>query len=95
VATQIVQSPAARVSTSQKVRGSVLPLRATAGNECYALDAGTGRQNWHYQRPRTRGLTGGGAGGVNRGAAYANGKVFLNTDNAHLIALDRADGSLL
>jgi alcohol dehydrogenase (cytochrome c) len=70
-------------------------MYATAGNECYALDAGTGRPIWHYQRPRTRGLTGGGAGGVNRGAAYANGKVFLNTDNAHLIALDRADGSLL
>jgi alcohol dehydrogenase (cytochrome c) len=27
-------------------------MYATAGNECYALDAGTGRQIWHYQRPR-------------------------------------------
>ena len=70
-------------------------MYVTAGNECYALDAGTGHQIWHYQRPRTKGITGGGAGGANRGAAYADGRVFMNTDNAHLIALDRADGKLL
>ena len=33
---------------------------------------------------------GGGAGGNNRGAALAGGKVFMDTDNAHLIALNRA-----
>ncbi len=70
-------------------------MYVTAGNECYALDAGNGRQIWHYQRPRTKGLVGGGAGGTNRGAAYANGKIFMDTDNAHIIALDRWDGSLL
>ena len=70
-------------------------MYVTAGNECYALDAGSGRQIWHYQRPRSKGLVGGGAGGTNRGAAYANGKIFMDTDNAHLIALDRWDGSLL
>ena len=70
-------------------------MYVTAGNECYALDAGSGRQIWHYQRPRTKGLVGGGAGGTNRGAAYANGKIFMDTDNAHIIALDRWDGSLL
>ena len=70
-------------------------MYVTASNECYALDAGTGHPIWHYQRPRTKGITGGGAGGANRGAAYANGKVFMNTDDAHLIALDRADGALL
>src|SRR5580704_12572373 len=48
----------------------------TAANECYALDAGTGHPIWHYQRPRTRGLTGGGASGANRGASYANGRIF-------------------
>ena len=67
----------------------------TGPNECYALDAGTGHQIWRYQRPRTKGLTGGGAGGTNRGAVYADGKIFMNTDNAHLIALNRADGTLL
>ena len=33
-------------------------MYVTAGNECYALDAGTGRQIWRYQRPRTKGLIG-------------------------------------
>ena len=31
-------------------------MYVTSANECYALDAGTGRQIWHYQRPRTKGL---------------------------------------
>jgi alcohol dehydrogenase (cytochrome c) len=66
----------------------------TAGNECYALDAGTGHQIWHFQRPRTRGLTGGGAGGVNRGAAYSGDRIFIDTDNAHLLALNRWDGQV-
>jgi alcohol dehydrogenase (cytochrome c) len=70
-------------------------MYVTAGNECYALDAGTGQQIWHFQRPRTRGLTGGGAGGVNRGAAYAGDKIFMDTDNAHLIALNRWDGQVV
>jgi alcohol dehydrogenase (cytochrome c) len=70
-------------------------MYVTAGNECYALDAGSGHQIWHYQRPRSKGLTGGGAGGTNRGAAFAGDKIFMNTDNAHLIALNRFDGTLL
>ena len=36
-------------------------MYVTATNECYALDAGTGHQIWHYSRARNRGLTGGGA----------------------------------
>ncbi len=67
----------------------------TAANQCFALDAGTGRPIWHYQRPRSKGLTGGGAGGANRGAAYSDGRVFMVTDNAHLIALNRDNGELL
>ena len=62
-------------------------------NECYALDAGSGRQVWHYKRPRTPGLTTG--GGANRGAAVAGDRVFLMTDNAHILALDRFTGTLL
>jgi alcohol dehydrogenase (cytochrome c) len=68
-------------------------MYVTATNECYALDAGSGRQVWHYQRPRTRGLVGNAAGGVNRGAAVAGERVFMVTDNAHLIALNRSTGA--
>ncbi len=44
-------------------------MYVTSANECYALDAGTGREIWHYQRPRTKGLIGNAAGGINRGVA--------------------------
>jgi alcohol dehydrogenase (cytochrome c) len=67
-------------------------MYVTAPNECYALDAGSGRAIWHYKRPRTRGVQGGGA---NRGVAVAGGRVFMETDHAHLIALDRFTGELL
>lgn len=61
-------------------------------NECYALDAGTGRRIWQYRRPRTAGAT---SGHANRGVAVAGDRLFMETDNAHLIALDRHTGELL
>jgi alcohol dehydrogenase (cytochrome c) len=67
----------------------------TAANDLYALDAGSGRQIWNYRRPRTRGLAGVAARGVNRGVAVAGDRVFMTTDHAHLIALHRATGALL
>jgi alcohol dehydrogenase (cytochrome c) len=70
-------------------------MYVTVANECYALDAGTGRQIWHYQRPRTRGLIGNAAGGINRGVAVAGDRVFMVTDHAHIIALNRHTGALL
>ena len=83
----------ARLQGTPVVAGGVMYV--TSGNECYALDAGTGRQIWHYQRPRTKGQIGNAGGGINRGAAVAGDRVFMATDNAHLIALDRATGALL
>ena len=61
----------------------------------YALDAGSGRRIWDYRRPRTKGLAGDAAGGINRGVAVAGDRVFMVTDHAHLIALDRFTGALL
>ena len=61
-------------------------MYVTAGRECFALDAGTGHPIWHYEAPGGRGMP------PNRGAAYANGRVFMATHNAHLIALDRSTG---
>lgn len=62
-------------------------------NECYALDAGNGREIWHYRRPRTPDLSTG--GGANRGVAVAGDRVFMETDNAHTIALNRFTGAVL
>jgi alcohol dehydrogenase (cytochrome c) len=61
-------------------------------NECYALDAGSGRRIWQYRRPRTTGAT---SGHANRGVAVAGDRVFMETDNAHVIALNRHTGELL
>jgi alcohol dehydrogenase (cytochrome c) len=69
-------------------------MYVTYVNECYALDAGSGRQVWHYQRPRTQGLVGNAVSGANRGVAVAGDKVFMVTDNDHLIALNRITGAL-
>ena len=80
------------LQTTPVVVGGI--MYATLANEVYAYDAGDGRLLWHYQRPRTPGVSGGGAGGVNRGVAVAGDQVFLATDNAHLISLNRYTGAL-
>jgi alcohol dehydrogenase (cytochrome c) len=69
-------------------------MYVTAANECHALDAGSGRRIWEYRRPRTKGLTGDAAGGINRGVAVGGDLVFMVTDHAHIIALDRFTGAL-
>jgi len=70
-------------------------MYVSAANDLYALDAGSGRQIWNYRRPRTRGLGGVAARGVNRGVAVAGDRIFMTTDHAHLIALNKASGALL
>lgn len=70
-------------------------MYVTAANEAFALDARSGRQIWHYERPRTKGLVGDAAGAINRGVAVLGERVFMVTDNAHLIALHRVNGQLL
>jgi PQQ-dependent dehydrogenase (methanol/ethanol family) len=70
-------------------------MYVTSVNEAYALDARSGREIWHYSRPRTKGLVGDAASGINRGVAILGDRVFMVTDNAHLIALHRHTGRLL
>jgi len=64
----------------------------SSANEVWALDAGSGRELWHSQQPRTKGLTGNAAGGINRGVAALGDRVFMLTDHAHVIALNRFTG---
>jgi hypothetical protein len=72
-------------------------MYVTASNECFALDARSGCQIWHYSRPRTKDLvpTGDAASDINRGVAIVGDRVFMDTDNAHLIALNRYTGQLI
>jgi PQQ-dependent dehydrogenase (methanol/ethanol family) len=67
----------------------------TGPNQVYALNALTGHQIWHYGRPRTAGLVSDGSLGTNRGVAILGDNVFMVTDNAHLIALNRVTGRLV
>lgn len=70
-------------------------LYCTGPNQVFALDAKTGDALWHYSRPATAGLVGDAKLGTNRGVAIFQDKVFFVTDNAHLVALDRATGTLV
>ncbi len=67
----------------------------TGPNQAFALDAGTGRQIWSFRTPRTPGLLSEAGGGANRGVAVSGNRVFMITDNAHLLALDRHTGRKL
>jgi len=67
----------------------------TAANDCYALDATTGRLIWHYSRPITQGLIDDASSHHNRGIAIWHDRLFMETDNAHLLSLDVRSGNLL
>jgi alcohol dehydrogenase (cytochrome c) len=86
-------SDASRLEVTPIVVDGVMYV--TSVNECYALDAGSGRPIWHFKRPRSKGLAGDAAGGINRGAAVAGGRLFLVTDDARLVALNRFTGDVL
>jgi len=60
----------------------------------WAVDARTGKQLWQYKHaiPFDVSLC---CGNVNRGVAVANGKVFVCTLNAHVLALDAATGECI
>ena len=72
-------------------------MYVAAVNEVRALDAETGRQIWQFSRPQTPGLvpTGDPASGINRSIAVLGTRLFLQTDHAHLLALNRRTGQLL
>jgi alcohol dehydrogenase (cytochrome c) len=70
-------------------------MYVTSANQCHALDAGNGRPIWDFTRPRTKGVIGNAAGGINRGAAVAGDRLFMVTDDAHLLAFDRFNGKLI
>ena len=56
-----------------------------------ALDARTGRRLWHYEHKVHGKLC---CGPANRGVGLGDGKVFVATVDAHLVALDRATGAV-
>ncbi len=67
----------------------------TAANDAYALDARTGLEIWHYSRPVTEGLIDDASQHHNRGVGVWHSRIYLETDNAHLLCLDARSGHLL
>lgn len=67
-------------------------MYVTAVNRVIALDAETGRRIWEHSIPRTPGLVGDAAIGLNRGVAVRGDLLFTVTDHAHAIALNRWTG---
>jgi alcohol dehydrogenase (cytochrome c) len=64
-------------------------------NDVFALDARTGREIWHYSRSITDGLIDDAAQHHNRGVGIWHSRIYLETDNAHLLCLDARSGHLL
>ena len=81
------------LETTPVVVGGVMYV--TRVNSVIALDARTGAEIWVFTRPASKGLVGDAAGGINRGVAVLGDRVFVVTDNAHLLALHRITGGLL
>ncbi|MBS1820471.1 MAG: PQQ-dependent dehydrogenase, methanol/ethanol family [Acidobacteria bacterium] len=67
----------------------------TGSNDAYALDAVTGKTLWHHAHPITQGLIDDASGHINRGVAVLGNRVYMETDNAHLLCLDARSGNLI
>jgi alcohol dehydrogenase (cytochrome c) len=67
----------------------------TAANDASALDARTGRVVWHHSWPVSEGLIDDASGHLNRGVAVWHNRVYMETDNAHLLCLDARSGNLI
>ena len=67
----------------------------TAANDAFALDARTGRIVWHHEHPVSEGLIDDASGHLNRGVGLWQSRVYMETDNAHLLCLDVRSGHLL
>src|ERR1700683_884703 len=67
----------------------------TAANDAFALDARTGRVVWHHAWPISAGLIDDASGHINRGVGVWRKRVYMETDNAHLLCLDARSGNLI
>jgi alcohol dehydrogenase (cytochrome c) len=85
---------AGRLQSTPQVHAGVMYVPGT--NSLIALDAGSGARLWEYSQPPTRGLIGNARSpGNNRSVTIAGDKVFMQTDHAHLLALNRHTGQVL
>lgn len=67
----------------------------TSANDAYALDATSGKVLWRHARAVSQGLIDDPAQHHNRGVAVLGTRVYMETDNAHLLCLDARSGNLI
>ena len=67
----------------------------TAANDALALDAHTGRVVWRHSWPISEGLIDDASGHINRGVGIWRNRIYMETDNAHLLCLDVRSGNLI
>jgi alcohol dehydrogenase (cytochrome c) len=70
-------------------------MYVTAANNLTALDARTGRELWKHVRPVSSGLIDDAAAHKNRGVGIWKNRVYMETDDAHLLCLDQRSGRVL
>ena len=70
-------------------------MLVTAANDAFAIDARTGRVVWHHAWPNSEGLIDDASGHINRGVGVWHNRVYMETDNAHLLCLDVRSGNLI
>jgi alcohol dehydrogenase (cytochrome c) len=70
-------------------------MLVTAANDAFALDASTGRTVWHHSRPISGGLIDDASRHINRGVGVWKNRVYMETDNAHLLCLDVRSGNVI
>jgi alcohol dehydrogenase (cytochrome c) len=82
-----------KVQTTPLVADGIMYLTRPP-NDVIALDAATGREFWRYEyRPAEDSIVC--CGRVNRGLAILDGRLFMNTIDAHIMAFDAKSGRLL
>ena len=86
------QEPGVLEGTPIVVAGVML---MPAGNDLYAIDAVTGKQLWHHARAVTEGLVDDASMHKNKGVAVLGSRIFMETDNDHLLCLDARSGNLI
>jgi len=85
---------AGRMQGTPIVVNGIMYIPAT--NTVVALDAGSGARLWSFTQPATQGLQGNArAIGNNRGLSVAGDRLFMQTDDAHLLALNRFSGEVI
>ena len=70
-------------------------MLVTSANDASALDARTGRVVWQHSWPTSEGLIDDASGHLNRGVGVWRDRVYMETDNAHLLCLDARSGNLI